>query len=43
MAKRAKSPTFGLVAGHSHQALLFDVRFGGRVAASGVQATVIDA
>lgn len=41
--QNTKSPTFGLVAGHSHQTLLFDVGFGGGVAASGVQSPVIDA
>lgn len=35
--------TYGLVAGHSRQALLLDVRFGGGVAASSVESPVIDA
>lgn len=38
-----KTPTYGLVTGHSHQALLLDVGFGGGIAASGVESSVVDA
>lgn len=36
-------PTYGFVARHCNQALLLDVGFGGGVAASGVNPSVIDA
>lgn len=41
--KKNKQLTYGLVAGHSHQALLLNVGFGGGVAASSVETSVIDA
>lgn len=40
---KKKSPTYGFIAGHGHETLLLDVGFGGRVAATGMKPSVVDA
>lgn len=40
---KQSGPTYGLITGHGHQALLFDVGFGGGVTTSSVEPSVVDA